>query len=168
MILSSWISPKTQKGLPSKIHGLGFFAVKDISKGEILAVKAGHIINRDTLRKNQGVIKHSQMQISDDLYIAPLTTAEFLGSMIYFNHCCAPNAVVEGQIVLKTMRDVVAGEELTFDYATLFNDESRFDCTCGVATCRKVITGKDWKKPKLQQKYNDNFAAFILEKIRKP
>jgi SET domain-containing protein len=167
MILSSWTSPKTKKAQPSKIHNLGFFAIEDISKNEVLAIKAGHIIDKKTLDESQDVINHSQMQVTDNLYIAPMSAEEMPESMIYFNHSCEPNMGIKGQIVLFALRDIKDGEEITVDYATIFDDNSHFDCTCGAETCRKVVTGKDWEKSELQQKYGRNFSTFILEKIEK-
>ncbi len=167
MILASYTSPKTLKGLPSKIHGLGFFATKNISKGEIVAIKAGHLVYKDDLPKHKDVIRHSQMQITDDFYVAPLNPEESEGSMLYLNHSCEPNVVVQGQIVFSAYRDIVAGEEITLDYGTLYNDDSVLTCDCGMPSCRGVITGHDWQKTELQQKYGDNFAWFILQKINR-
>lgn len=108
--ISSWISPKTQKGLPSSIHGCGFFAKEAIKKGEVLAVKGGHIIDRQTLIDNLRVINDSQIQITEDLYLAPLTPQEMEVSMIYCNHSCEPNGGWQGQIVFVAMRDIATGE----------------------------------------------------------
>lgn len=165
MSLSSWISPKTVKGQPSKIHGKGFFATQDIKQGELVAIKAGHLIDKETLDSNQDIIQHSQVQVTDDIYIAPMTPEELPESMIYYNHSCEPNLVMEGQIVLTAYRDITAGEELTIDYGTAFNDGSVFECYCQTATCRKTVTGKDWQKKELQQKYGNNFAWFISRKL---
>lgn len=42
--MKTYISDKAEKGKPSKIEGNGLFAVKDIYKGEVVAVKNGHIL----------------------------------------------------------------------------------------------------------------------------
>jgi hypothetical protein len=39
-------------------------------------------------------------------------------------------------------------------------------CRCGAESCRRLITGQDWQKPELQQKYGSYFAWYLLEKIR--
>jgi hypothetical protein len=49
-----------------------------------------------------------------------------------FNHSCQPNVGVKGQIVVIARRDILSGEELTFDYDpatgthTLSFDDARF------------------------------------------
>src|ERR1700754_2083650 len=44
----SWLSPKTAVQ-PSAIEGRGLFAIDAIEKGEVVAVKGGHIIDRAML-----------------------------------------------------------------------------------------------------------------------
>ena len=46
----SYLSRKTEVR-QSKIHGRGLFAMADIAKDEIVAVKGGHIVDRETLRR---------------------------------------------------------------------------------------------------------------------
>jgi hypothetical protein len=166
-VLQSWISPKARKGLPSPIHGQGFFAEQPINKGEILAIKVGHIVDRQMLKDNLQVVNGSQEQITDDLYLAPLSDEEMQASMIYCNHSCEPNGGWQGQIVFIAMRDIAAGEEVTVDYAMHFDDDiMEFDCLCQTPSCRHRITGKDWQKPELQRKYKGYFVWFLEQKIK--
>jgi uncharacterized protein len=166
--LKSWTSPKTQRGVQSKIAGKGFFATDFIKKGEVLAIKVGHVVDEATLRSHEGVVNDSQIQITDDLYLAPLSDEEMLGSMVYFNHSCEPNAGIQGQVLLVAMRDIESGEELTCDYALHFDDDiTNFDCNCQTPSCRKHITGRDWQLPELQKKYDGYFAWFLEQKIKK-
>ena len=94
----------------------------------------------------------AEIPIADNLYIGPLRAEEREGSMIFSNHSCEPNIGVQGQIVFVAMRDIAAGEELTHDWATTDDEDYRMECRCGAATCRKIVTGKDWQKPELQEK----------------
>jgi hypothetical protein len=48
MLISSYISPKAVRGKKSHIEGRGLFAIKTIHKGEIVAIKGGHIIHKST------------------------------------------------------------------------------------------------------------------------
>ena len=48
MLPLSYRSPKTEVR-ESPIHGRGLFANADIAKGEVVAVKGGHIVNREQL-----------------------------------------------------------------------------------------------------------------------
>jgi hypothetical protein len=166
MKIKSWISPKTEKGLPSKIIGRGFFAREQIKKGELLAVKTGHVISGQEVLDNSEVIQGSETQIWDDLFLAPMTSDELEFSMIFYNHCCEPNMGVKGSVMHVALKDIQPSEELTVDYATIFDRENySFDCSCGVVTCRGVVTGKDWQKEDLQEKYKGYFSAFLEEKI---
>ena len=85
--------------------------------------------------------------------------------MLYTNHSCDPNLAIHGQIVLVAMRDVAAGEELTIDWATTDDGDHRMTCHCGSPRCRGIVTGKDWMKPELQQRYRGWFCWFLQRKI---
>jgi SET domain-containing protein len=149
----------------SGIHGRGLFAVEAFRRDEIVAVKGGHIFDRHTLREVEPVLGPAEIQIGTDLFIGPLTEDEREGSMIFSNHSCEPNIGVRGQIVFVAMRDIEAGEELTHDWATTDDDTYRMECRCGVPTCRKTITGQDWRRKDLQEKYGRYMSSYLLEKI---
>ena len=145
---ASWLSPRTRVA-PSGIEGRGLFASEAIPAGEVVAVKGGAVFGRAELAR-----------------IAPLLREEDReGSMIFSNHSCDPNIGVRGQIVFVTLRDVAAGEELTHDWAMTDDDEGRMECRCGSSICRGVVTGKDWQKPELQQRYGPFMSAYLQEKI---
>ena len=160
----SFRSPKTEVK-ESAIHGRGLFATEPISAGEIVAIKGGHIFNGDVLREVAPRLGAAEIQIGDDLFIGPVTEEEREGSMIFSNHSCEPNIGVRGQIVFVAMRDIRAGEELTHDWAMTDDDESSTECRCGAPTCRGTITGKDWQRRELQERYGGFFSAYLLEKI---
>lgn len=66
---------------------------------------------------------------------------------------------------LRAMRDIAAGEELTFDYATGDDDDWEMECRCGAATCRGRATGQDWRLPELQERYDGWFSPYLARKI---
>jgi hypothetical protein len=151
--------------LASRIHGLGLFAKTKISAGEIVAVKGGYIFAGRDWRAVEPALGSAEIQVAEDLFIAPSMSAERDGGMIYINHSCDPNVAIQGQIVFVAMRDIPAGEELTHDWATTDDTDHRMECRCGSPDCRKVITGKDWMKPELQLKYAGCFCWFIQRKM---
>lgn len=161
----TYLSPKTHVR-ESPIEGRGLFARTAISKDEIVAVKGGHIISRTVLADLQSLLGSSEIQIGDDLFISPVTLEEREGSMIFSNHSCAPNIGIRGQIIFVAMRAIAAGEELTHDWAMTDDDADSLKCRCGAADCRGTITGKDWQRPELQERYGRYFSAYLLEKIR--
>ena len=160
----SFRSPKTAVQ-PSPISGRGLFAIADFTRGEVVAVKGGHIISGATLQKLEPQLASAEIQIGDDLYIAPVTLEERDGSMIFSNHSCEPNIGLRGEITFIAMRDIVAGEELTHDWAMTDDDNSAMQCHCGAANCRGTITGQDWRRPELQQRYAGYFSAYLQRKI---
>jgi uncharacterized protein len=165
MMHVSYLSLKTEVR-ESKIHGRGLFATADIAKDEIVAVKRGRIVDRKTLReKITPRFGSVEIQIDDDLFIAPVTDEEREPSMLYSNHSCDANLGMRGKITFVAMRDIRAGEELTHDWATTDDDDYSVECKCGAPDCRKVLTGKDWQRPELQKRYADYFSAYLARKI---
>lgn len=162
----SYISPRaTVKESP--IQGRGLFAAEAISEGEIVAVKGGHIFDRETLERVQKRLGPAEIQIGDDLFIGPLSEREREGSMIFSNHSCDPNIGVLGQVTFVALRDIRPGEELTHDWAMTDDDGYRMECNCSSKNCRGIITGKDWQKRELQEKYGRHMSTYLLEKIRR-
>ena len=160
----SYISPKAFVG-ESRIHGRGLFAREAIRRDEIVAVKGGHVFDRRTLAEVEPVLGPAEIQIGEDLFIGPLAAGEREGSMIFSNHSCEPNIGVQGQIVFVAMRDIEAGEELTHDWATTDDDTYRMECRCDAPACRKTISGQDWRRRDLQEKYGRYMSWYLLEKI---
>ena len=166
MIALSYRSLKTEVRT-SPIHGRGLFATANIAKDEVVVIKGGHIVNGEILREQiTPALGPVEIQIDDDLYIAPVTPDEREASMLYSNHSCDANLGIRGEITFVAMRDIAAGEELTHDWCTTDNDESTTQCRCGAPNCRRILTGKDWQKPELQKKYAGYFSAYLAEKIR--
>ena len=65
------------------------------------------------------------------------------------------------------MRDIEAGEELTHDWATTDDDRYEMACHCGAPNCRKVITGQDWRRKDLQEKYRHYMSWYLQDKLRR-
>src|SRR5438094_9263539 len=124
----SYRSPKTEVR-ESKIHGRGLFAIADIAKDEIVAVKGGHIVDRKTLReKITPLLGPVEIQIDDDLFIAPVTDEERELSMLYSNLSCDAYLGMCVEITFVAMGDIRAGEELTHDWVTTDDDDYSVEC----------------------------------------
>jgi len=162
---SSWFSPKSEKR-PSPVHGGGLFARDAISAGEIVAVKGGAIMDAASFALIRAKVTPAEIQIEDGLFIAPRSADEVEANILCLNHSCDPNVGVRGQITFVAMRDIRAGTELTIDYAMIDGDPAeRMDCACGARQCRTVITGSDWRRPELQQRYAGFFSRYIDDRI---
>jgi hypothetical protein len=163
--VASWLSAKARKGEPSAIEGRGLFAIEPIGAGEVVAVKGGHIIDTATWRALPLRLQETDIQIAEGLHLAALTDDEFESVMLFVNHSCDPNVGIAGNVVLATMRDVAAGDELTLDYC-LFDTSptTPMECRCGSAGCRKVITADDWRRPELQARYAGWFSRYVADR----
>lgn len=157
-------SPKTEIR-NSSIHGKGLFAKAPIEQGEIVAVKGGYILNQQKWAAIESELGSAEIQITEKLFIAPVHRDQKEGAMLWTNHSCDPNIALQGQIVFVSMRDISANEELTHDWATTDDLDYKMRCNCGSDNCRGIITGKDWMKKNLQEKYKGWFCWFLQRKI---
>lgn len=164
MAALTYLSPKTEVRA-SPIHGKGLFAKEAIAGGEIVAVKGGRILSKQAWAALEPELGSAEIQIAEDFFIAPAHREEREGSMLYTNHSCEPNIALQGQIVFVAMRDIAAGEELTHDWATTDDLTYEIECHCGRPSCRGTLTGKDWMKPELREKYRGWFCWFLQRKI---
>jgi hypothetical protein len=77
------------------------------------------------------------LQVGPDLWLASDGTL----TDDFANHSCDPNAgFLDGEPVLYALRDIEAGEEITWDYSTSISETGwSLDCRCQSARCRGVI-----------------------------
>jgi hypothetical protein len=64
------------------------------------------------------------------------------GIAMFINHSCDPNCEtedVDGRIYVMAIRDIDAGEELTYEYNLFDSDDENADCYCGSARCRGTM-----------------------------
>lgn len=150
------------KDIPEK-QGKGLFATQSFKKGEVLILFGGRAVTRETLHALSDALGHHALQIGKELFLLQHAFEE--GE--YVNHSCDPNLGVQGQITLVAMRDINAGEEVTFDYAMVdMSDADEFPCGCGTRLCRKKVSGEDWRLPELQERYQGYFGAHVARAIQ--
>jgi SET domain-containing protein len=129
--------------------GRGVFAASSIARGSLLMHFTGPL-----LRYEQTTPQTLALQIGPDVYLG-----ESGGPDDCVNHSCDPNAglVIEGTDVrLLALRDIVAGEQIAFDYSTTMDeDDFEFDCLCGSPKCRGKI--RDFKH--LPAELRDQYIA---------
>jgi hypothetical protein len=75
----------------------------------------------------------------------------------YLNHSCEPNGYLDPtELMLHASRDIVAGEEITFNYLTTESVMAvPFNCTCCSRYCFGFIRGRNF----LSQAESDKLAA---------
>ena len=170
MNTSSWLNPNLERR-NSNAHGWGIFAKADIRKDDRLAIFGGKVMLIDEMYQIPENMQRYTMQIEERFVLGPASTIP--EDTDFFNHSCDPNSGFRGQVFLVAMRDIKAGEEVTFDYAMTVSESVgsdmvfKMDCTCGSPHCRKTITELDWKLPELQKRYNGYFSQYIQDKIEK-
>lgn len=160
---TAYISAKLYAKAHPQKGGLGVFARASIKEGELLVVWGGDIVNGKTLALLPQREQQHSIQVEEDLYLVPHGPAE---PADFVNHCCEPNAGLSGQISLVALRDIEPGEEVCFDYA--MSDSSpydEFDCECGAANCRGRVSGNDWRRPELWERYAGHFSPYLQRRI---
>ena len=167
-LYNSWMSNKLVVK-PSHTHDKGVFAKKAISKGERVAIFGGDIIRIDEIPTLPLRLRQYTMQIEERFVLGARRGQP--EDTDYFNHSCNPNVGFRGQVFLVALRDIRAGEEVTFDYAMVVSPSRGSDvtfqmsCRCGTSKCRRSITESDWTLPDLQRRYDGYFSQYLQEKI---
>jgi hypothetical protein len=162
---NSFLSLKCEVRKADDRGGYTVIAREPIAKGELIVVWSGTLVDSSELATLPASVKRHSLQVEDDHYLVSLTDCE---PPDYVNHSCAPNAGLSGQIGLIAMRDIRPGEEVTYDYA--MSDGSpydEFDCCCGAEQCRGRVTGEDWKRSELWQRYQGYFSPYLQRRINK-
>jgi hypothetical protein len=76
-----------------------------------------------------------------------------------------PKAVKGGASGIEGM-GVHAIEELTLDYATFLTDPGfTMECHCRAIACRATVTGIDWMRADVQERYRGWFSWWLEQKI---
>lgn len=161
---ASYLSPKLEVRAAPQKGGFAVYTREALEKDELLCVWTGRVVTFSELQGLSEAEKSHTLQVDEGIYLAPLGPEEEPAD--YINHSCAPNAGIRGQVSLVAMRPIAPGEEITFDYA--MSDSSAFDefaCACGSPLCRGRVTGDDWKRPELWERYNGYFSAYLQRRI---
>lgn len=163
----SWTNPKIEvRGAASK--GRGLFTKSPIAKGEVVVIQGGKIVeNREIDEPPLCDFRYDCFQIEEGFYICPAEcNADKKEGIFLMNHSCSPNCGVRGQATFVAMRDIGTDEELTYDYAMtdIYHDGAGWEdmeCLCGSVDCRKTVTGHDWKRADLQERYKGYFSHYV-------
>jgi hypothetical protein len=126
----------------------------------------GNVVDGATVSCLPEAIRDSAFQIAADCFLAALTAEEHNGVMMRVNHSCEPNVGMGGNVLLVSMREIAAGEELTIDYALFLADPGfAMDCRCRAAACRGVVRDTDWTCADLRERYQGWFSWWLQQEI---
>ncbi len=147
-------------------RGMGLFTSKFIPKGTLIHISDGIIYTRNEGKKVLNGELEYCIDMDDNHIFCPKNYHNMTPDW-YINHSCEPNSGVGNEFnILVAMNDINENEEITFDYAmTEFDPTYSLLCACGTKSCRKIITGNDWKIPVLQKRYRGYFSKAIEKKI---
>ena len=157
-----FLSPKARPAA-TPLTGHGTVATEQITAGEVVAAFGGRCVTRDEFDLLPASQQVRSLQIEENLYIAGAPEPE---PADFINHSCQPNCALSGNVILIAARDIEAGEEVTYDYATTDgSDYDEFECLCGSASCRGKVSGHDWMLPELQLRYRGSFSPYLARRI---
>ncbi len=112
-------------------HGRGVFALQPIPAGTVVLEFHG-----PRLKAHEVIPDSYHLQIGEFEYLGASREADD-----YVNHSCDPNCGVGKGLTLFALRDISAGEELTWDYSTAIDEDDfpGFPCQCGARCCRGMV-----------------------------
>ncbi len=128
---------------PSTIHGLGGFAKKPLAQGtRVLEYLGERITVAESIERcrqgNQCIFRlNESTHLDGNVDWNPAR---------WINHSCRPNCeavLIEDRIWLVTLRDIQAGEEVTFDDGYELEDFRAYPCSCGAPECAGYIVAEE-------------------------
>jgi len=123
-------------------NGRGMVAMRAMDRGTVICQIRGRIVTSATVWrywKRDPRRGANCFRFDADHYLDPEGE---IGA--WANHSCNPNAgVVKSgrRLLLKAIKAIAAGTEVTHDYSTLLgrDDVWKMKCDCGAANCRGVV-----------------------------
>ena len=149
--------PKKIQAKRSKIHGTGVFAKKDIAKGEVVIEYKG------LLRSHAEVdAAYQDVEDSGHTFLFTLNEDYVIDANIdgnaarWINHSCSTNCqavhqenakgkLKKDRIFIEALRDIKAGEELTYNYGIRLAEphtkkqKKLWRCLCGSENCTGTL-----------------------------
>ncbi len=122
----------------SSIHAAGCYTARAIKKGV-------RVCEYDGPRMSKAVAdaRYEGRCVTYLFSCGGNTVIDGFGMAMFLNHCCDPNCETEqtddGRIFISAVRDIAAGEELTYEYNLYDSDEEGQDCYCAAPNCRATM-----------------------------
>ncbi len=145
----------------NSIYGKAVFAKEDIAKDEIIALWDGPVYEAEN---NSDLPNDLPLMIADHaIQFEKNKWRDSKGLARYINHSCEPNCGIKGLFVIVAMRNIKKGEEITWDYEMTENSDWQMHCTCGTASCRKIIRAYRFLPGEIKTKYQNYTSRWLTE-----
>ena len=136
----------------SAIHAAGCYATAPVRKGTRVAEYTG-----PRLSKEEADAANESSPIT---YLFGLGNGSVVIDghcmAMFINHSCDPNCETEeirGRVWIRAIRNIDAGEEITYDYCLYDGGEDEAQCNCGDRICRGTMySPKEVRRRKLVAK----------------
>jgi uncharacterized protein len=156
----------------SPIEGRGLFSLVPMVSGTLVLRLGGHIVSSVEL----GVLISTANTDPDVTYVDTISLAEDRhlvlppSTMVHFgNHSCDPSLWHSGLYDLTARRPIAPGDEITVDYGTQSALPSfRMTCSCGSSSCRGEVSGDDWRRDDLRERYRGHWVPVLEDRISRP
>jgi hypothetical protein len=162
------LNPKIALVEDNVIHGKGLVATDFIKKGEFIsrlgADRPKYAI-ADVLKwsaEEQEALTLYGYQCDDDTIVVEAIPDR------YMNHSCDANTWWSDDDTMIAQRDIVPGEEITYDYATTeITLPYEMNCRCGTSLCRRRVTHLDYQLPEWQARYDGHVPGHTQRAIER-
>jgi uncharacterized protein len=126
----------------SAIHAAGCYTTASIANGARVVEYTGRLITKEVAdaRYENSIVTYL-FGIGDGSHVI-----DGHGAAMFINHSCDPNCEtdeIDGRVWVKAIRNIAAGEELTYDYNLYDGDDDEALCNCGAGTCRQTMYSVD-------------------------
>jgi len=144
--------PKKIEARQSAIHGNGVFATEAIAKGERVIRYKGLLRTHeevDAVYADEADTGHTFLFTLNDKYVIDANVEG--NDARWINHSCDPNCEAtwledgkkkrKDRIYIEALRDIAAGEELTYNYGIVLHEphtarlKKLWACRCGAKNC---------------------------------
>ncbi|WP_369792884.1 SET domain-containing protein [Terriglobus sp. TAA 43] len=123
----------------SPVHGCGCYTLDSIRSGARVAEYDG-----PRMTKAEADERYADRDITYLFGVQDRDTViDGFGTAMFINHCCEPNCQTEedeeGHVYILALRNIAAGEELTYEYHLYDSDEDDQPCYCSTDACRGTM-----------------------------
>lgn len=127
----------------SAIHAAGCYTTTAIRKGNRVAEYTGPLLTR---AEADAAYRHSPITYLFGLGLGNMVI-EGRSMAMFINHSCGPNCETieeDGHIWIEAIREIAAGEEITYDYCLYDSGpgDGEAICNCGAKNCRGTMYSK--------------------------